>query len=208
MLFRSEVERFGFIEKLVEMTADENAMVVANTIVALGEIAISRGPILKPDSKLLGQLLIALPDSSEWSRVYLLDFLATHTPSKFQDVEEVISRVVPQLSHTNSAVVLSSIRVLIRYMDMVTDPEKIKGLCRKITPALVSLMNAEPEIQYIALRCINLILQKRPNLIDRDVKIFFCNYNDPLYVKLGKLEVIVRLADYKNIEQKIGRAHV
>ena len=197
----AEVERFGFIEKLVEMTADENAMVVANTIVALGEIAISRGPILKPDSKLLGQLLIALPDSSEWSRVYLLDFLATHTPSKFQDVEEVISRVVPQLSHTNSAVVLSSIRVLIRYMDMVTDPEKIKGLCRKITPALVSLMNAEPEIQYIALRCINLILQKRPNLIDRDVKIFFCNYNDPLYVKLGKLEVIVRLADYKNIEQ-------
>ncbi len=96
---------------------------------------------------------------------------------------------------------MSSIRVLIRYMDMLTDPEKIRSLCRKITPALVSLMNGEPEIQYIALRCINLILQKRPTLIDRDVKIFYCNYNDPLYVKLGKLEIIVRLADTKNIDQ-------
>lgn len=197
----AEVERFGFIEKLVEMTGDENAMVVANTIVALGEIAISRGPILKPDKRLLGQFMVALPDASEWSRVYILDFLAAHTPGRAQDAEEVISRVVPQLSHSNSAVVLSSIRVLIKYMDALTDPEKVRALCRKITPALVSLMNAEPEVQYIALRCINLILQKRPNLIDRDVKIFFCNYNDPLYVKLGKLEVIVKLADYKNVEQ-------
>ena len=197
----ADVERFGFIDKLVDMTTDENAMVVANVIAALTEISISRGPILTQDSKLLGKLLVALSDASEWSRVYILDFLATHVPSKFQDVEEVVGRVVPQLSHTNSAVVLSSIRVLIRYMDMLTDPEKIRSLCRKITPALVSLMNSEPEIQYIALRNINLILQKRPNLIDRDVKIFFCNYNDPLYVKLGKLEVIIRLADNKNIDQ-------
>jgi len=197
----TEVERFGFIDKLVEMTGDENSMVVANVIVALTEISISRGPILSQDAKLLGRLLVALPESSEWSRVYLLDFLATHPPTKFTDVEEVVSRVVPLLAHTNSTVVLSSIRVLIRYMDMLTDPEKIRAICRKITPALVSLMSAEPEIQYIALRNINLILQKRPNLIDRDVKIFYCNYNDPLYVKLGKLEVIVRLADYKNIDQ-------
>ena len=197
----ADVERFAFIDKLTEMTADENPMVVANVIIALTEISVTRGPILQQETKLLGRLLVALPDSSEWSRVYILDFLATHVPTSFHEVEDVVGRVVPQLSHSNSAVVLSSIRVLIRYMDMLTDPEKIRSLCRKITPALVSLMNAEPEIQYIALRNINLILQKRPTLIDRDVKIFFCNYNDPLYVKLGKLEIIVRLVDNRNIDQ-------
>lgn len=197
----ADVERFDFISRLVELTNDDNPMVIANAIIALTEISVSRGPILAIDSNLLAKLIIALPDSSEWSRVYLLDFLATHIPKKFSDVEEVVSRVLPQLSHSNSAVVMSSVRLLIRYMDMLTDPEKIRSLCRKITPALVSLMNSEPEIQYIALKNINLILQKRPNLIDRDVKIFFCNYNDPLYVKLGKLELIVRLVDNKNIDQ-------
>ncbi len=42
----SDVERFGFIDKLVDMVSDDNAMVVANVIIALTEISISRGPIL------------------------------------------------------------------------------------------------------------------------------------------------------------------
>jgi AP-2 complex subunit beta-1 len=33
------------------------------------------------------------------------------------------------------------------------------------------------------------------------VKVFFCKYNDPIYVKLSKLEIIYRLADKSNVTQ-------
>mmetsp|Transcript_30914 Transcript_30914/g.30399 ORF Transcript_30914/g.30399 Transcript_30914/m.30399 type:complete len:102 (+) Transcript_30914:857-1162(+) len=61
-------------------------------------------------------------------------------------------------------------------------------------------MNNDPEIQYIAVRNINLIIQKRPYVIDKEIRVFFCNFQDPLYVKLEKLEILVKLADLKNVD--------
>ena len=36
--------------------------------------------------------------------------------------------------------------------------------------------------------------------MQKDIKVFFCKYNDPIYVKLTKLEIIVRLANDENVE--------
>lgn len=32
-------------------------------------------------------------------------------------------------------------------------------------------------------------------------QVFFCKYNDPIYVKLEKLEIMIKLASEKNIDQ-------
>lgn len=32
-------------------------------------------------------------------------------------------------------------------------------------------------------------------------KVFFCKYNDPIYVKMEKLETIIRLVNDRNIDQ-------
>lgn len=99
---------------------------------------------------------------------------------------------------------LSAAKVIIRYLDYITETEKVRSICRKMAPPLISLMNSEPEIQYIAIRNINLIIQKRPYIIDKEVRVFFCNFQDPLYVKLEKLEVMVRLADLKNVDSLLN----
>ena len=39
---------------------------------------------------------------------------------------------------------------------------------------------------------------KRPKLLNTDVKIFFCKYNDPVYVKVEKLEVMVQVVQEGN----------
>ena len=33
------------------------------------------------------------------------------------------------------------------------------------------------------------------------MQVFFCKYNDPAYVKMEKLEIMVRLASERNIDQ-------
>ena len=88
------------------------------------------------------------------------------------------------------------------YMDFIQSEEVNSNLCKKISASLVALLSKEVEIQYVALRNINLILQKRA-LIQHliELNVFFCKYNDPIYVKLEKLEIMILLANEKNIEE-------
>merc|ERR1719310_2250459 len=79
--------------------------------------------------------------------------------------------------------------------------DAIRALTRKLAPPLVTLLNSEPEIQYVALRNINLIVQKRPHILENEIKVFFCKYNDPIYVKMEKLEIIIKLASERNVDQ-------
>ena len=32
-------------------------------------------------------------------------------------------------------------------------------------------------------------------------KVFFCKYNDPIYVKMEKLEIMIKLASERNVDQ-------
>ena len=65
---------------------------------------------------------------------------------------------------------------------------------------VVTLLSSGPEVQYVALRNILLIIQRRPSVLKNDVKVFFCKYNDPLYVKVEKLDIMVRLAGPNNVD--------
>ncbi|XP_061722170.1 AP-1 complex subunit beta-1 isoform X1 [Cydia pomonella] len=92
-----------------------------------------------------------------------------------------------------------------KLMEMVSeDTELVSTLSRKLAPPLVTLLSAEPEVQYVALRNINLVVQKRPDILKHEMKVFFVKYNDPIYVKLEKLDIMIRLASQANIAQVLG----
>lgn len=86
-------------------------------------------------------------------------------------------------------------------MNYISDPKEISALCRKLSPPLVTLLAKGPEVQYLALRNALLILQRRPEVLRNDIRVFFCKYNDPIYVKVTKLELIFMLANEDNIEE-------
>jgi AP-1 complex subunit beta-1 len=96
---------------------------------------------------------------------------------------------------------MSAVKVILRYMDEIENQETQRSYFKKLAPPLVTLLNSEPEIQYVALRNINLIVQKRVKILEHEIKVFFCKYNDPIYVKMEKLEIIIRLASDRNVDQ-------
>lgn len=53
----------------------------------------------------------------------------------------------------------------------ITNPDTVKVIQRKLCAPLVTLLSAEPEIQYVALRNIDLIVQKRPSILASEVKV-------------------------------------
>lgn len=69
---------------------------------------------------------------------------------------------------------------------------------------IVTLVASAPEVQYVALRNIDLLLQAKPDILSKELRVFFCKYNDPPYVKLQKLEIMVRIANEKNYEQLLA----
>ncbi|KAK9833824.1 hypothetical protein WJX74_006957 [Apatococcus lobatus] len=196
------VEDRGFLDILKDLLADSNPMVVANAVAALSEIhEVSGKDVFQITSNSLFKLLRALNECTEWGQVFILDSLAAYQAKDSKDAESIVERVSPRLQHANCAVVLSAVKVIMKQLDLIQDDALVRQLQKKMAPPLVTLLSAEPEIQYVALRNINLIVQKAPQILSHEVKVFFCKYNDPIYVKMEKLEIMIRLASDKNIDQ-------
>ena len=195
-------DQFGFLDKIKEMLEEEtNAMVLANCISALIEISTTKGKdILEINWSKCRHLMSALHENNEWTQIYLLEGISRYSPTKQDEINEMIERIIPCVSHSNAGVVLSVIKILIKLLDLVENPETIRSVCKKITPSLVTLLSSEPEIQYVALKNINILIQKRPIIFEKDIKIFFSSFTEPLYNKLEKLEIIYKLVSMNNID--------
>lgn len=147
----------------------------------------------------------------------ILNALSRYEAQDDKESEHICERVVPQFQHVNGGVVLAAVKVstlpiqkcsyaevlsqvIMIHLRKVRRDDLVKQLVRKMAPPLVTLLSSPPEVQWVALRNINLLLQKRPDILSNEMRVFFCKYNDPLYVKVEKLEIMVRLASENNVD--------
>lgn len=181
------------------------------------------------DTATLSRLLVALGECTEWGRIAILNAVANYKAEDEKEAEHICERVIPQFQHANGSVVLAAIKVrycspsqvfthlpqvIMIHIRDVTREEFVQGIMRKMAPPLgtsressyfpdmrtVTLVSSAPEVQWVALRNINLILQKRPEALSNEMRVFFCKYNDPPYVKVEKLEIMIKLATEKNVD--------
>ncbi|ORZ29684.1 AP-2 complex subunit beta-like protein [Catenaria anguillulae PL171] len=197
----------GFIALLQDLLSDPNPMVVANAVASLREIQQNprnKQNVFVVNAVVLHKLLAALNECTEWGQIFILESLAEYTPADVQEATNIVERVLPRLSHANGSVVLSAVRVLLAYLDFLQGApnaaELTNQVVKKMSPPLVTLLASGPELTYIALRNINIILQKRPAVLSNEIRVFFCKYNDPQYVKMEKLDIMMRLATEANVD--------
>ncbi|BEI91656.1 uncharacterized protein CcaverHIS019_0404760 [Cutaneotrichosporon cavernicola] len=199
---KKTVAKENFVAMLRDMLADHNPTVVANAVAALVEISERSSDIsLRLNATVAGKLVAALGECSEWGQIYILDSLLSFVPQSSLDAETLAERISVRLQHANSAVVLTTIKVILYLMNYMEDESLISMLERKMGPPLVTLLSSGPEVQYVGLRNILLIIQRRPAILQNEVKVFFCKYNDPIYVKLAKLEIMYRLSREDNVSE-------
>ncbi|CAF3573791.1 unnamed protein product, partial [Adineta steineri] len=201
------VDDQGFLDMLRDLISDSNPMVVANAVAALSEISEQspQSKIFDLNGPTINKLLTALNECTEWGQVFILDAIANYSPKDDKEAQSICERITPRLAHANAAVVLSAVKVLMKFLELIDQhSEFVQNLHRKLAPPLVTLLSAEPEIQYVALRNINLIVQKRPDILKNEMKVFFVKYNDPIYVKLEKLDIMIRLTNATNIAQVLA----
>lgn len=79
---------------------------------------------------------------------------------------------------------------------LIDESDFVTNLSKKLAPSLVTLLSSEAEAQYVALRNVNLNL-----ILKNEMKVSFVKYNDPIYIKLEKLDIMICLTSQSNIAQ-------
>lgn len=63
-------------------------------------------------------------------------------------VSSICERITPRLAHANAAVVLSAVKVLMKFMEMLPgESDFVQTLTKKLAPPLVTLLSSEPEVK-------------------------------------------------------------
>ncbi|KAL7715827.1 AP complex subunit beta [Entamoeba marina] len=197
------IEQQGFIDILKEMIMDENQMVVSNVIAALQEIGKNSGSEWSVDSKMVRPLLGALDGSNEWGQIFIMDAISTYVPTDSKEAENVCERIANKMTNKNPAVVMAAAKTILKHLEIV-NPQIAQVYCKRLSPPLISIVlsnstKKDYEIQYITLRCINLIVQKYPHLFVMQLRTFYCSYDEPIYIKLEKLEIMLMLVNETNV---------
>ena len=194
------VENAGLFNDLLLLLKDENPMVVSNTTAAIYEINERRSePIFQLNSETIGPILSAISSCSEWCQSVLLDALAHYTPESSEDAAFLIDRLIPFLKHSNPSVVIGAFKCIFLFME--SDKREPTELFPQIIPPFITLVSgAEFEIQYVALRTWSLFVRKYPKALSKEIRVFFCKYNDPSYVKMEKLDIIVTICNQNSAQ--------
>ncbi|CDK27690.1 unnamed protein product [Kuraishia capsulata CBS 1993] len=194
-------QEYGLLEKLNNLLHDKDATVVSSALAALNDI-IERSPQLKLSIEYRDAVTLIglLGTSDEWGQVYILNSLLSFVPSQESEAVEFIEKVMPYLQHSNSSVACNALKVIVYLANYVKHPEDVLPvLPQRISSALTSMLSKSSEIQFLILRNVILLLLTKSKLIQLDVKMFFCQYDDPIYIKDTKLEIIYLLAEKSNV---------
>jgi vesicle coat complex subunit len=194
------VENAQLFAELLELLRDDNPMVVSNAVGAISEINERRtSPIFHFTSDTIPPLISTLNSSTDWCQAALLDALAKFTPETVEDASFFIDRLIPLLKNHNPAVIVSAFRGIFLFMGRSKrDPVELFPV---VLPPFVTLVsNATYELQYVVLRTLSLFIQKYPSALTREIRVFFCKYNDPAYIKMEKLDIIMTLCSLSNAQ--------
>ncbi|AED91685.1 beta-adaptin-like protein A [Arabidopsis thaliana] len=188
------------------MLHDSDAQVVANCLSALQEIwsleASHSEEACREKESLLSKPVIyyflnRIKEFNEWAQCLILELAVKYVPSDSNDIFDIMNLLEDRLQHANGAVVLATVKVFLQLTLSMTDVhqqvyERIKS------PLLTLVSSGSPEQSYAILSHLHLLVVRAPFIFAADYKHFYCQYNEPSYVKKLKLEMLTAVANESN----------
>lgn len=188
------------------MLNDSDTQVVANCLTALQEIWSAEASTSEEASRereaLLSKPVVyyflnRIREFSEWAQCLVLDLAAKYVPSDNNEIFDIMNLLEDRLQHANGAVVLATIKLFLQLTLSMADVhqqvyERIKA------PLLTLVSSGSPEQSYAVLSHLHLLVMRAPYIFSSDYKHFYCQYNEPSYVKKLKLEMLTAVANESN----------
>lgn len=188
------------------MLNDPDTQVVANSLSALQEIwsleASQSEEASREREALLSKPMVyyflnRIKEFTEWAQCLVLELVSKYVPADTNEIFDMMNLLEDRLQHANGAVVLATIKLFLQLTLSMTDVhqqvyERIKA------PLLTLVSSGSPEQSYAVLGHLHLLVMRAPMLFSSDYKHFYCQYNDPFYVKKLKLDMLTAVANESN----------
>ncbi|KAK9817308.1 hypothetical protein WJX72_012438 [[Myrmecia] bisecta] len=191
----SAVKISGMLDTVREMTLkDADAQVVANCLSVLQQVGVVQSMISRV---FVYAMLNRLKEFSEWAQCQVLDVISTYRPSGEQEVYDIMNVLDDRLSHSNSAVVMATVKVFLHLT--LSMPATHQQVLERIKDPLITLVSRDHyETAYAVLAHFHLIAQRAPIIFSQIYTSFYCRMNEPSYIKQLKLEILTAIADETN----------
>lgn len=187
----------GLIEEVKRMLkTDQDTQVITSCLYVLQSLGLLSSSVLS--RSLMISFMNNMRNFSEWGQCLLMEILLKYyrpeTEAERFDVLEVLDC---GLNHTNSAVILATAKLFLHYTSNYKDQyEQVIRLT--MGPWRTLLMGREPEVAYAALCNVQVLAQRHPEPFYDMVDDLFYRPDDPSYLKLSKLDVLVLLSHVDN----------
>lgn len=189
------------------MMEDLNAKVVSTSLVVLENIYGFLDEKFVVSEKEFFHLLCMSDKFTEWDQIYVFEIL-TRVEIVVEDQEKGFLKKVegflfPKLAHFNKALVLACVKLILKFLDFCgKDSVWMSEILKKISKSLLSLFNSNYQTSYVALQSLYAIEKKyRKCDLHLETSDFYCKHDEPLYVKLLKLRLILKISRRKmNLE--------
>ena len=197
----------GYLEKLYDLTADVDSLVVINAIEAINEIQADKGGIDITRSLVIN-LLNRIKDFNEWGQSVILDMCAKYKPETKDEMFDIMNLLEDRFKHASSSVVLGAIKVFLHLTD--GEAELSKQVYLRMQAPLITLMTSSEttesyEVSYNVLSHIHLLVLRGANFVfESEYKQFFVKYDEPSYIKNLKLEILAQVASTGNIQEIVN----
>eukprot|EP00796_Vickermania_ingenoplastis_P006622 gene6622-4742_t len=199
----------GFDSLLVSMLADSCPLVVSNAAAILAEVrdySLEDFDLDQKASDWLRSLQLALNEANEWGQVYILELMAEAKPLNSDFAEVLVSKALPLLNHSNSAVVMAAIKVIANLAGKC-NATLLNRLSSRVSTAVLTLTKGDPETQYVVFKNIQALLVIFPALLRQNLDAFYVRFHDPQYVKREKLRLLLKLVTPATAEAVVKELH-
>ena len=188
-------------DTLYEMIGDKDSLVVMNVLYVLGEILKKEGGI-QITGKMIIHLLSMFNELNEWGQCVVLNLISKYKPKDEKQMFDIMNILEEYLKSSSSAIVLGVTKVFINFTkeNDVLYPQVIKRLRDPLITLLSGCeISSNPELAYAILAHIYFLILKGGRLDFSEIyKRFFVKYEEPLYLKKIKLEILVQIANDQN----------
>ena len=191
------------IDTLYEMIGDKDAIVVMNVLFVLNEILKKDGGIML-SVKMLNHLLNIFKELNEWGQCIVLDLIAKFTPKDQKQMYDIMNILEEHLKHSSSAIVLGVTKVFINF---TKDNDTLYPVViKRLRDPLITLLSAcdtsgSYEMEYSILSHIYFLILKGGRVCVSEIyKKFFVKFEEPLYLKKLKLEILIQISTDMNYQ--------
>lgn len=195
------------INVLYELIRDPDSSVSINAILALNEILAKEGGIAF-NRRMIIYLLNRIEQYNEFAQSKVFELVAKYTPSTEEEMYNIMDLLDDRLKTSSSTVVLACIKIFLTYTKH--NPVTTKQVYARIKDPLITLFGAGEvagahEISYCVLSHIHLLVSKGAlSEFENDFKTFFCKDDEPVYIRVLKIDVLQMIASENNMFEITG----